>query len=210
MSWMSSVSFAQPSAVSKNRVHTASPTSSLPPCPHWVEQKVVAISGPLGHNDRSCAAPTECNVLFWKEHEHEHEHGEVAPWLSRPAEGGRESLHLYSVSSRDLLKKFEKTGLQKHSLLIGQSHADGLKVGSFTQEKLPLKRILRFTTEKFLKHLLKVVKLSGFFYMSCFLGFFFFSLFLFWSCCWVKVQNVICYMSFAMHHLCRFTSSQRW
>lgn len=72
MSWMSSVSFAQPSAVSKKpQEHAASsPTSSLPPCPHRVEQKVVVISGPLRHNDRSCAAPTECNVLFWKEHEH--------------------------------------------------------------------------------------------------------------------------------------------
>lgn len=101
MSWMSSVSFAQPSAVSKNQVHAASPTSSLPPCPHRVEQKVVVISGPLRHNDRSSASPTECNVLFWKEHEHEH--GEAATWPSPPAERGRESPHLYSASCRDRL-----------------------------------------------------------------------------------------------------------
>lgn len=98
MSWMSSFSFLQPSAISKNQVHAASPTSSLHPCPHRVEQKVVVISGPLRPNDRSCAAPAECNVLFWKEHEH----GEAATPPSPPAERGCESLYLYSVLFRDL------------------------------------------------------------------------------------------------------------
>lgn len=99
MSWMSSVSFTQPFAVSKKNKkikYTASPppfppSSSLPPRPRRVEQKVVVISGPLRHNDRSCAAPTECNVLFWKEyghgHMHGHVHGEAATRPSPPAEG---------------------------------------------------------------------------------------------------------------------------
>lgn len=47
--------------------HTHTHTSSLASCPRWVEQKVVVISSPLGHNGRSCAAPTECNVLFWRQ-----------------------------------------------------------------------------------------------------------------------------------------------
>lgn len=55
----------------KSQVQTAHTSSIHPPphrpCPHQGERKVVVISGPLRCNDRSCAASTECHVLFWKE-----------------------------------------------------------------------------------------------------------------------------------------------
>lgn len=71
MSWMSSVSFMHPSTISKvksntgGRAHThANPPHPFPLCPRQVEQKVVVISSPLGHNGRGCAASPECNTLF--------------------------------------------------------------------------------------------------------------------------------------------------
>lgn len=71
MSWMSSVSFMHPSTISKVKSNTggcththANPPHPFPLCPRRVEQKVVAISSPLGHNGRGCAASPECNTLF--------------------------------------------------------------------------------------------------------------------------------------------------
>lgn len=56
----------------KSKAHTNAPASSSSSCccalrPRWVEQKVVDVSSPLGHNGRRCAAPTECNMLFWRQ-----------------------------------------------------------------------------------------------------------------------------------------------
>lgn len=67
MSWMSSVSFMHPSTISKVKSNTDKHPHPLPPCPRRVEQKVTVISSPLGHNGGSCAAPTECDVLFWRQ-----------------------------------------------------------------------------------------------------------------------------------------------
>lgn len=76
----------------KSNTHTNTPALSSSPCPRRVEQKVVVISSPLGHNGRSCAAPTECNVLFWRHQGQSIERG--TDWPGTPS---RQTITLFPL-----------------------------------------------------------------------------------------------------------------
>lgn len=118
MSWMSSVSFAQPfQKSSADRPHLLNP----PPCPHRGEQKVAVISRPLRCNDRSCAASTECHVLFWKES------GARAVAATPPlAERAHKSFHLYTAGAGICFKaqcKIKKGEVCKNTCLFNSHTA---------------------------------------------------------------------------------------